>query len=90
MNQLLTRTISERAEEVVKRQEPQNPSIKACEINNKFESDPNYHVSKFCDVCKSSDEDEMPPILAEILFENTTVEFPLKFSSCGDGQLVDL
>ena len=29
--------------------------------------------------------------MAEILFENTTVEFPVKFSSCGDGlELVEL
>ena len=51
----------------------------------------NYHVSKFCEVCKTSDEEETPAILAEILFENRTVHFPVKFTSCVDGaEFVDL
>ena len=54
VNQLSKRTIRERAEEIVKRQEPQNSGLKTCEILSKLESDPNYQVSKFCDVCRAS------------------------------------
>ena len=61
------------------------------EILERQKVEANYHVSEFCSICRASKNQETPPILAEILFENRTVEFPVKFSSCGDGlELVEL
>ena len=58
---------------------------------NKVKKEPNFHVSKFCKECVVSGESETPAVLAEILFENTTVDHFVKFVACGDGaELVDL
>ena len=90
VNELSKTMIRERADEIVTRQEQQNLGGQTENIRD-LNLEPNYHVSKFCEVCKSSVENETPPILAEILFENSKVNFPVKFTSCGDGaELVDL
>ena len=49
------------------------------EILERQKVEANYHVSEFCSICRASKTQETPPILAEILFENRNVEFPVKF-----------
>ena len=90
VNELSKTMIREIADEIVTRQEQQNLGGQTENIRD-LNLEPNYHVSKFCEVCKSSAENETPPILAEILFENSKVIFPVKFTYCGDGaELVDI
>ena len=91
LNQLSTEEIIKRAKEIVTRipkEEVDNTCRKSPDVEK---VEPNYHVSQFCKVCQASKEDATPPILTEILFENSSVELPIKFSSCGDGlELVEL
>ena len=89
LNELTEAEIVEKANEIIKRTptSPENerkiPEIEQVEAN--------HHVSQFCNVCLISKEAITPPILAEILFQNKTVEFPIQFTACGDGlELVEL
>ena len=90
LNQLTTTQIIQKANEIVIRQ-PINPEYEPQKVLEMKQDETNYHVSQFCSVCLDSEEAVTPPILAEILFENQTVEFPILFTACGDGlELVEL
>ena len=80
-------------DEVIERKKTKEKSGENSEyqIVERQKVEANYHVSEFCSICRASKNQQTPPILAEILFENRTVQFPVKFSVCGDGlELVEL
>ena len=91
VHQLSKNKIRETAEEIVNRQEIRKIEIDSEVKVNQVKKEPNFHVSKFCEDCIASGESETPAVLAEILFQNTTVDLFVKFVACGDGsELVDL
>ena len=90
LNQFTKSVVVVRATQILNRELDKQHESKD-NISESDNQNPNYHVSEFCKICLASPEDETSPILAEILFEGRAVNFPVKFSTCGDGlELVEL